>query len=91
MLLVFLQGWPDQMDMWEHYMDASKTFGRYRLLKINMPNAGKEKIAWGQDFETLAERIKATIDSVAGISRRILICHDWGCIYGYLVDQVGRG
>lgn len=53
-----------------------------------MPNAGKEKIAWGQDFETLTERIKETIDSVEGISRRILVCHDWGCIYGYLVDQV---
>lgn len=87
-LLVFLQGWPDQMDMWEHYMDASRTFGKYKLLKINMPNAGNERIAWGQDFELLSERIKATVDSVEGVSRRILVSHDWGCIYGYVLDHV---
>ena len=87
-LLIFLHGWPDQMDMWDNYMSVDTTFSKYRVLKINMPNAGKEKIAWGQDFHMLTERIKATVDSVDGVSRRLLVCHDWGCMYGYLVDQV---
>lgn len=87
-LLVFLQGWPDSLDMWEYYMGVSNELKDFKILKINFPNYGKEKIAWGQDFPIIQSRLKATIDSVTGVDKRVLVCHDWGCIYGYLVDEV---
>lgn len=53
-----------------------------------MPNHGKEKIAWGQDFPVLCKRIVETIDSVQNVDRKILVAHDWGCVYGYFIDRV---
>lgn len=70
-------------------MQSEQNFADYKQLYINLPNYGQEKIKWGQDFPVLVERIKATIDEVPGVDRRILISHDWGCHYGYMVDQVG--
>ena len=55
---------------------------------MNFPNYGKERIAWGQDFPVIVDRIKATIDTQTGVNRRVLVAHDWGCVYGYMVDEV---
>ena len=60
-LLVFLQGWPDSMEMWD-YITPDALLGDFRLLRMNIPNRGNEKIPWGQNFEVLRDRIKATID-----------------------------
>lgn len=89
-LLIFLQGWPDSMEMWENYIQPGKNLSEFRILTMNFPNSGKEKISWGQDFDTISERIKKTVDLVEGVNKRILVCHDWGCVYGYLTDQVSR-
>ena len=69
-------------------MDLPNALSDYRQLYINFPNHGKEKIPWGQDFKMIALRTKHTIDSVPNIEKRILVSHDWGCIYGYVIDQV---
>jgi hypothetical protein len=87
-LLVFLQGWPDSADMWEYYMGVSNELKDYKILKINLPNYGKERIPWGQDFPIILDRLKATIDSVTGVEKRVLVCHDWGCFHGYHLDEV---
>lgn len=60
-LLVFLQGWPDSMEMWDCF-EPDASLGQFRLLRMNIPNHGSEKIPWGQNFEILRERIKLTID-----------------------------
>lgn len=73
--------------MWD-FIQPEKSLSEFKLLRMNMPNHGKEKIAWGQDFPTIGARIKATIDSVSDVSRRILVAHDWGCVYGYYLDRV---
>lgn len=39
-LLVFVQGWPDSLDMWEYYMAVSTELKDFRILKINFPNYG---------------------------------------------------
>ena len=44
-------------------MQAEQNFSDYRQLYINLPNYGKEKISWGQDFPMLIERIRATVDA----------------------------
>ena len=81
-LLVFLQGWPDSMEMWD-CLSPEATLGEFQLLRMNIPNHGSEKIPWGQDFEVLRDRIKLTINQVEGVKDRVLVAHDWGCVYGY--------
>jgi hypothetical protein len=53
-----------------------------------MPNHGKEKIPWGQNFDVLRDRIKKTIDTVNDVDKIVLVAHDWGCLYGYHIDRV---
>lgn len=63
-LVVFLQGWPDSLEMWEEKMQSEENFADYKQLYINFPNYGKEKRPWGQEFSVIMERLKATIDSI---------------------------
>ena len=71
-------------------MQSEENFADYKQLYINFPNYGKEKIPWGQEFPVVVDRLKATIDLIPGVDKKILISHDWGCFYGYVFDQVLR-
>ena len=90
-LIVFLQGWPDNWEMWD-WINWKDELKDYRLLFINLPNtAGKVTHKWGVDFPQITENIKYTIDNIEGFSKiqkKMLVAHDWGCFYGYLVDEV---
>lgn len=87
-LIVFLQGWPDSKELWQEKMNSSTLLPEYKLMYIDFPNHGAEKISWGQDFKTIAIRAKNTIDIVPNVNKRILVCHDWGCVFGYVLDHV---
>lgn len=90
-IVVFLQGWPDNHQVWEP-LDANNTLKDNRLLYINFPNTSKtqDQIKWGQDFPMIVQRMKATFDEV-GLSKfdkKVVMAHDWGCFYTYLYDKV---
>jgi hypothetical protein len=64
-LIVFMQGWPDNNQVWEP-LEWKETISGNRLLFINFPNSTKtqENLKWGQDFPVIVDRIKATLDEI---------------------------
>ena len=89
-LIVFLQGFPDNWEMWD-WINWKEKLKDYRILFVNFPNTGdKMTHKWGVDFPQLVQSIKFTFESIEGlekIQRKILVAHDWGYFYGYLFDQ----
>ena len=90
-LVIFMQGWPDNNQVWEP-LEWKQTISENRLLFINFPNTTntQEQLKWGQDFPVVVDRIKATLDAVKAeqFEKRIIVAHDWGCVYTYQFDQV---
>lgn len=74
--------------MWD-WINWKEELSQKHLLFINFPNTnGKVNIKWGKDFPELVEDTKFTIDSInASSKKKILVGHDWGCFYSYLIDQ----
>ena len=60
-IVVFLQGWPDNCQVWEP-IDYKDTLKDSRVLFVNFPNTSKsqEEIKWGQDFPVVVQRMKRT-------------------------------
>ena len=86
-MLVFLQGWPDNASLWDS-LNWKEDLNDYDLVFINMPNTnGKATHRWGKDFPELVEDIKFSIDQFQTSKNKVLVCHDWGCVYGYMLDQ----
>ena len=66
-LVVFLQGWPDNWQMWD-WINYKEQLKDCRMLFINFPNTdGNETHKWGIDFPEMADNIKYTIDNIEGI------------------------
>ncbi len=90
-IVVFLQGWPDNHQVWEP-LDHANTLKDSQQLFINFPNTSKtqEEIKWGQDFPVIVQRMRATFDAInlSKYEKRIAVAHDWGCFYFYLYDKV---
>lgn len=86
-MLVFLQGWPDNAEMWD-WINWKEDLNQNDLLFVNFPNTnGKVTHSWGKDFPELVEDLKYTIDQLQPHKKKILVAHDWGCYYGYMLDQ----
>jgi len=89
--LFFVHGWPDDENLWDaqvmHFQD------RFKCLRVTMPHfAGRRHAAelkhrpQGYDFTDAAEILANTIREKCGNKRVILVLHDWGCIWGFLVQ-----
>lgn len=87
-LVVFLQGWPDNAEIW-NWINWKEELSTKHLLFINFPNTnGKVDIKWGKDFPEIIEDLKLTISSLnVTKKKKLLVGHDWGCFYGYMFDQ----
>lgn len=86
-MIVFLQGWPDNAELWEG-LNWKQDLNNHHLLFINLPNTnGKVTHKWGKDFPELVQDIKFTVDQVDSKKNKILVAHDWGCVYGYMLDS----
>jgi hypothetical protein len=62
-LVVFLQGWPDNNQVWDP-LQWKSTLNENRLLFINFPNTTttQQTLPWGQDFKVIIERMKLTFE-----------------------------
>ena len=90
-IVVFLQGWPDNHQVWEP-LDHQNTLKDNQVLFVNFPNTSKsqEELKWGQDFPVIAQRMKRTFEKIGldKYEKKVVVAHDWGCFYFYLFDKV---
>ena len=87
-LLIFLHGYPDNMDLWEPMVENLKP--DYRCLRISYPNfSSTYKEKWGIDFEVLLVKIKELIDFVdpKGLKKKTFVMHDFGALIGFFFDE----
>ena len=87
-LVIFLQGWPDNAQLWE-WINYKQELSSKHLLFMNFSNTnGKVDMKWGKDFPEIVEDIKVTIErlDLTNKKNKILVAHDWGCVYGYMLD-----
>jgi len=93
-IIVFVHGWPDSSTLWEKQM---KAFGEtHCCLALTLPNFGQHIKAEGYTFLEVAMAIKNTVDSFVAKrqlhNRKIILCaHDWGCLFGYILDSLHPG
>ncbi|CAN0018644.1 unnamed protein product, partial [Hapterophycus canaliculatus] len=69
---------------------------RFRCVTVDLPgfssDANHEVVSkWGYSFEELAKRLERTIDAVGDGKPVYLVTHDWGCFYGYMMEQARPG
>lgn len=86
--LVFIQGWPDDVSLWD---DAVATLrDRYRCVRVNLPNFGgnaNERVRWGYSTEEIVAALVVLLRDVATRGPVTLILHDWGCYWGHAVHH----
>lgn len=86
---MFLQGWPDNSEIWDT-LHLSQKLKDVRVVLIDLPNTkGKVEANWGSDFNQIVADLFITLSWAQRDrkDRTILVAHDWGCFYGYMFDQ----
>lgn len=90
--LVFVHGWPDDMNLWNN--QVSHFSKRYRCVRVNLPHFGGREDAQsrgfrrsGYDFTEVAELLADVVRKEAEAGPVTLVIHDWGCVWGFLVQQ----
>lgn len=89
-VLIFLHGWPDTYHLWDpliHHLSDD-----FLCLNISYPNFStmSRESKWGYDFPAINQALKNTIDEVyseINVKEKIVVSHDWGCFFGYFLDQ----
>jgi len=89
-VMVFIHGWPDSHKLWEYYVDH---FGAaFRCVTLTLPGYDEHcQSSVSMDFDDVALALRDTLVGSLQeqnlMERQIVLCaHDWGCIFGYLID-----
>lgn len=84
--LVFMQGWPDDMTVWDDMVSALRD--RYRCVRFNMPNyPGAAHQRWGYTHEDIVEAVARCVREVSPNAPVTLVAHDWGAFWAYRVQN----
>lgn len=86
-MLFFIHGWPDTANVWQAQLDYFST--NYYCVAPHLPNY-RQRENIDVDFDSVKTALATTIEDVlqsTGHTRLILICHDWGALFGYLLQQ----
>jgi pimeloyl-ACP methyl ester carboxylesterase len=92
--IVFIQGWPDDMSLWDSSVAALRD--TYRCVRVNLPNYGGDRTArWGYTTAEIVDALEQLVREAGGGKPVTLVLHDWGCYWGHAVhrrcpDLVGR-
>ncbi|CAM9537798.1 unnamed protein product, partial [Choristocarpus tenellus] len=91
--IIFIHGWPDDHTLWDQQVVAHLK-SRFRCVTVDLPgfespNGGKikEQQRWGLDTKDVVHELEVTIESVARGKPVVLVAHDWGSLYGMLLEQ----
>lgn len=89
-VLFFVHGWPDDASVWRAQVEYFKT--KYHCKCVTMPHFGGREMSFrlghreeGYNFYELADILAENIRSECR-TPVILILHDWGCIWGFLMQ-----
>jgi pimeloyl-ACP methyl ester carboxylesterase len=91
-LMFFMHGWPDCAESWgpliAHFSHA------HPCVACSMPSymivEGASSFSWGCDLDELVDSFAMTLNKVLeahGRSACMLVCHDWGCMLGMMVQR----
>ncbi len=84
--LVFMQGWPDDVSVWDDMISVLRD--RYRCVRFNMPNyPGAERRRWGYSHDEIVEGVARCIREVSPNAPVTLVAHDWGAFWAYRVQH----
>jgi pimeloyl-ACP methyl ester carboxylesterase len=84
--LVFIHGWPDNVSLWRHQVEALGP--EFCCVLVTLPNFGEQTVmAGGFDFPELVDRLAATIRQVQPDGKVGLVTHDWGAYIGYWLEK----
>ena len=80
--LFFVQGWPDDLTLWDGFVSVLRD--RYRCVRINLPNyPGAVYGRWGFDHDAIFEGLEQCIREFSTGRPLTLIAHDRGAVWGY--------
>lgn len=80
--LVFAQGWPDDLSLWNEQVSALAA--RYRCVRVDFPNYGDgERTRRAYHTDEIVEALAALVDEASPDAPVTLIAHDWGAYWGY--------
>lgn len=85
-ILFFIHGWPDTAHIWNAQLEHFCS--RYRCIAVRLP-AFEERRKAKLTFAQLEERLRLTLLEKLSESphgKVTLVCHDWGALFGYLLE-----
>lgn len=84
--LFFVQGWPDDLTLWDELVAVLRD--RYRCARVNLPNyPGAEHRRWGYSHDQIVEGLAQCLRELSPDRPLTLIAHDWGAVWGYRLHQ----
>ena len=61
---------------------------RYRCVTTDLPGFGRQDSSkWGHSFEDITTRLEKTIEAVGNGKPVLLVAHDWGCYFAYMLEK----
>jgi cis-3-alkyl-4-acyloxetan-2-one decarboxylase len=84
--LFFLQGWPDDLTLWNEQVALLSP--DYRCVRVDLPNYGSaERVRRGYATNEIVGAIADCIGEISPGAPVTLIAHDWGAYWGYMVHN----
>eukprot|EP00953_Heterococcus_sp_UTEX-ZZ885_P030152 15949-Heterococcus_DN1.PRE.1 len=90
-VVVTVHGWPDDQHIWDKQVKRLQACG-YTCVHFELPGFGTAKEAaaarkpWGYSSAEVVNLLKGTVIAANGGEPVILLTHDWGCVYGMLLE-----
>lgn len=61
---------------------------RYRCVTTDLPGFGSgDASKWGHSFDDITTRLENTIEAVGNGKPVLLVAHDWGCYFAYMLEK----
>lgn len=69
-------------------MQVAHLKDRYRCVTTDLPGYGREDgPKWGYSFDEVTTRLEKTIEAVGNGKPVLLVAHDWGCFFAYMLEK----
>ena len=84
--LFFVQGWPDDLTLWNEAIAGLSP--HFRCVRVDLPNYGSAaRVRGGYETDEIIEALAACIREVSPDAPVTLIAHDWGAYWGYMLHH----
>lgn len=84
--LLFIQGWPDDMTLWNAQVEVLAP--EYRCVRVNLPNlGGSERVRAGYRTDEILDALEHSLVEFSADGPLTLVVHDWGAYWGYMIHN----